>query len=77
MSTIHLGSRTTAEQALRGASLSGKRAIVTGAVAANRAHLLPSFRDRRSPSAPPPLASYPPPRRIGQAGFHHLTWLTT
>ena len=31
MSTIHLGSRTTAEQALRGASLSGKRAIVTGA----------------------------------------------
>jgi NAD(P)-dependent dehydrogenase (short-subunit alcohol dehydrogenase family) len=31
MSTIRLGSRTTAEQALRGASLSGKRAIVTGA----------------------------------------------
>jgi NAD(P)-dependent dehydrogenase (short-subunit alcohol dehydrogenase family) len=31
MSTIRLGSRTTAVQALRGASLSGKRAIVTGA----------------------------------------------
>jgi hypothetical protein len=30
MSTIYLGSRSTAEQALRGASLSRNRAIVTG-----------------------------------------------